>query len=534
MINKAIDPDLTAELKDAVTLVDQLLAPRQLTPVQELVFEQTWLGRTYQEMAEGSSYTTDYIRITGSQLWQSLSQVIGRKVTKSNLRISFRHHSARINGTANQSMGAPTVHYQAQNRSYSPAASAGHEVGHRWEPPLRAVDLEIPVGQVPLGSTLYVERTAIESRCYAAIHQPGALLRIKGVKQSGKTSLMARLLNHAQQSDFATVALNMRQIGLESLESIDSFLSCFCATVTRQLNLPNRFGQYKDDICSPLANSTDYLEHYLLPEVQSPLVIALDDVDILFDYPMVAANFLGLLRAWYERSRYGISGSQLWERLRLIVVHSTDAVLPLNMHQSPFNVGLSIKLSNFELPQLQYLAQRHGLEWLQGNNNEHLGALLAYLGGNPYRLRLAFYHLAHGDISLSSILKSGLAGESSVYYDHLNQQWLRLQRRPELREAYTGIVHSDQPVVVNYRTASDLYNMGFVTLTPQGAESSCQLYQDFFRERLPQGFDSATAHTASAYGTQPYPDRSNVMGNGTDASGDAAAGGGANTSAADA
>ncbi|MGB3612946.1 MAG: AAA-like domain-containing protein [Elainellaceae cyanobacterium] len=505
MINKAIDPEQVSDLEDAVILVDTLLAPRQLTPVQELVFKQTWLGRTYQEMAEGSSYTTDYIRITGSQLWQSLSQVIGRKVTKSNLRISFKHHNARAQGTSRSPVGAPRL-YQPRSQPDSAVPSPGYDNGHLWQPPLQAVELELPVGQVPLGSTLYVERTAIESRCYAAIHQPGALLRIKGVKQSGKTSLMARLLNHAQQSDFATVALNMRQIGLESLENIDAFLSCFCTTVTRQLNLPNRFGQYRDDICSPLANSTDYLEHYLLPEIQSPLVIALDDVDILFDYPMVAANFLGLLRAWYERSRYGISGSKLWENLRLIVVHSADAVLPLTMHQSPFNVGLSIKLPNFELSHLQYLAQRHGLEWLQDNNNEHLRALLAYLGGNPYRLRLAFYHLAHGDISLSRLLKSGLTGETSVYHDHLNQQWIRLQRHPDLREAYAQVIHSNCPVALNYRIASDLHNMGFVTSTSHGAEPSCQLYQDFFYQQLsnrsvvasPDGTTTAAHSSAEA------------------------------------
>ena len=473
MVDNAIDPQLTADLEGALDLLDDLLAPRQLTPVQELVFRQTWLGQTYQDMAEGSSYTTDYIRITGSQLWQTLSQVLGRKVTKSNLRISFKHYASRSQRLSD----TPTP--RSFGESVQPAM-AGYDIEQMWQPPVRAMDLELPVGQVPLGSPLYVERPGIETRCYAGIHQPGALLRIKGVKQTGKTSLMARLLHYAQQAEFAVVALNMRQIGLEALEDIDSFLSCFCSTITRQLGLPNRFSQYKDDICSPLANSTDYFEQYLLPEVQTPLVIALDDVDILFDYPMVAANILGLLRAWYERSRYGLDSSALWQRLRLLIVHSTDAVLPLNIHQSPFNVGLSIKLPDFELLQMQQLAQRHGLEWLQNDSGEALRSLLNYLGGNPYRLRLALYHLAHGDISLNGILKSGRAGETGIFHDHLNQQWLRLQRRPNLRDAFMDVIHAADPVTLNHRTASDLYNMGFVTLTSQGAKPSCTLYHDFF------------------------------------------------------
>ncbi|MEO0407808.1 MAG: AAA-like domain-containing protein [Cyanobacteria bacterium P01_A01_bin.135] len=495
MVDNAIDPQLTADINAALELLDGLLAPRQLTPVQELVFRQTWLGQTYQDMAEGSSYTTDYIRITGSQLWQSLSQVLGRKVTKSNLRISFKHYnnrSQRLSDVSLRSFKEP-----------SPPPTAGH-FDPGWQPPLRAVDLELPVGQVPLGSPLYADRPGVESRCYAAIHQPGALLRIKGVKLSGKTSLMARLLHYAQQSDFAVVALSMRQIGLESLENIDTFLSCFCSTVTRQLGLPNRFSQYKDDICSPLANSTDYFEQYLLPEVQSPLVIALDDVDILFDYPMVAANVLGLLRAWYERSRYGLASSALWQQLRLIIVHSTDAVLPLNIHQSPFNVGLSIKLPDFELSQLQYLTQRHGLEWLQNNGNDNLLALLDYLGGNPYRLRLALYHLAHGDISLNGVLKAGQAGEAGIFYDYLNQQGLRLQRHPPLQEAYREVLQSADPVALSHRTTSDLYDAGFVKLTPRGAEPSCPLYRDFFSRRLKPHRKEARQASAERYnGTTP-------------------------------
>ncbi|MGF1535874.1 MAG: AAA-like domain-containing protein, partial [Elainellaceae cyanobacterium] len=191
---------------------------------------------------------------------------------------------------------------------------------------------------------------------------------------------------------------------------------------------------------------------------------------------------------WYERSRYGIPSSQIWQRLRLIVVHSTDATLPLNIHQSPFNVGLSVELPSFELSQIQYLVKRHGLEWLQSDNSERLVSLLSYLGGNPYRLRLALYHLAHGDISLNGILKSGTE-DGSIYAEHLNQQWQRLQRRPELLSAYAEVVQSLGPTKLGYRTASQLHSMGFVTITPQGALPSCGLYREFFRNRFANRVD---------------------------------------------
>ncbi|MCC5641068.1 AAA-like domain-containing protein [Nostoc sp. CHAB 5844] len=56
--------------------------------------------------------------------------------------------------------------------------------------------LEVPHNPVPLNSAFYIERYSleslryiIESFCYDAIAQPAALIRIKALRQMGKTSL---------------------------------------------------------------------------------------------------------------------------------------------------------------------------------------------------------------------------------------------------------------------------------------------------------------------------------------------------------
>jgi serine/threonine-protein kinase len=68
-------------------------------------------------------------------------------------------------------------------------------------------------------------------------------------------------------------------------------------------------------------NCDAYFEDCLLPETESPLVLGLDEVDRVFQYPVIADDFFGLLRAWYEEARHGDQGSELWEKLRLVVVH---------------------------------------------------------------------------------------------------------------------------------------------------------------------------------------------------------------------
>lgn len=50
--------------------------------------------------------------------------------------------------------------------------------------------------------------------------------------------------------------------------------------------------------------------------------------------------------------------------MRLVVIHSTEVYVTLQLNQSPFsNVGFPIELPNFNSEQVQELAKRYGLTW---------------------------------------------------------------------------------------------------------------------------------------------------------------------------
>ncbi|HBY77797.1 MAG TPA: family 3 adenylate cyclase, partial [Cyanobacteria bacterium UBA11148] len=145
----------------------------------------------------------------------------------------------------------------------------------------------------------------IEQRCYDTIKQPGSLIRIQAPRQMGKTSLMARILEDSRQEGYLTVALNLQLASQNVFSNLERFLQWFCVIVGKNLGLPNQLAEYWDDILDSNSSTTDYFENYLLPHIHTPLVIALDDVDVLFRYPDLASDFLGLLRSWYEKARYG-------------------------------------------------------------------------------------------------------------------------------------------------------------------------------------------------------------------------------------
>ncbi|MDZ7951185.1 NB-ARC domain-containing protein [Nostoc sp. DedQUE09] len=93
-------------VEEAIAIVEQLLERGRLTRAQEIVFRYAWEGKTYLEMARAVTYDPGHIKDVGSELWRSLSQALGEKVTKNNLqgvlmRIAQRQKDINTSSTLN-------------------------------------------------------------------------------------------------------------------------------------------------------------------------------------------------------------------------------------------------------------------------------------------------------------------------------------------------------------------------------------------------------------------------------------------------
>lgn len=345
-------------------------------------------------------------------------------------------------------------------------------------PPLPVAEPELPGGQVDLASQFYVERGSIEARCYEAIAKPGALIRIKAPRQMGKTSLMSRVLRYAEQQGSLGVALSFQIADSVVFRDLDRFLRWFAAIVGRRLKLPNRLNDYWDEVFGSKDNCTAYFEEYLLPSLDQPLTLCLDEVDMVFEHEATAADFFGLLRNWHEMGKT----SELWKRFRLVVVHSTEVYIPMNINQSPFNVGLPIELPEFSAEQVDELARRHGLRW----NTSQIGRLMGMIGGHPYLVRLALYHIARQDMTLDGLL-SRAATESGLYADHLRRHLWNLEQHPSLAAAVRRLVQSDGPERLESVVAFQLHSMGLVDLLGNKVTFRSELYRVYFGDRLGSG-----------------------------------------------
>ena len=336
------------------------------------------------------------------------------------------------------------------------------------------VNLEFPDGQVPIDSRFYIPAAA-EDRCYEEIKKPGSLIRIKSPHQMGKSSLMSRVLAQAKQLGYRTVTLNLEGADQRFFTDIDLFMQWFCATVGKQLGIKIKTEAYWDDIFGANDNTTEYFENYLLHSQQPPLVLAIDNFDRIFKYADIETDFCGLLRGWYGRSR----NDALWGNLRLIIVHSQEPYLPKDINQSPFNVGLPIVLGELTTPEVQGLITRHGLTWTEAEV-EQLGALI---GGHPYLVRLALYHLAAGDLSLEEFLQTAPT-EAGIYRNHLLGHLKALEDYPDLAAAMKTVVASAVPVRLRSEEAFKLDSRGLIVRHKNEVQPRCLLYRLYFCDRL--------------------------------------------------
>jgi hypothetical protein len=423
-----------------------------LNYIQKVLLRESLLEeqKSYAQIAEENKYSESYIKFSvAPKLWQLLSQAIGEKVNKKNFQALLEQH------LVNQNNPQPT-----ETTTAMPTAGLTKE----------HYVLESPEGQVPIASRLYIERSAIEQTCYQEILQPRAFIRIKAPRKMGKTSLIARILDCGSRQNYHTVRLSLHCAGTQVFASSDRFLRWFCTNVTKQLGLESRLNDYWDEDMGALINSTIYFQGYILKEISNPIILALDGIDQLFQYPELAGDFFVLLRSWYEETK----DTSVWQKLRVVMAHSVEVYIPLPTNRSPFNVGLAIELPTFNQEQVQDLAQRRQLQLTK----PELEQLMKLTGGFPYLIRLALYQSRRLNLPLKTLLQDATS-DRGIYQQHLQDLWWNFQQHPDLFEAFGQVLTA--PIQLNREVGFKLKSLGLVHLLENQAIVSCELYREYCR-----------------------------------------------------
>jgi DNA-binding CsgD family transcriptional regulator len=330
--------------------------------------------------------------------------------------------------------------------------------------------LEKPEGTMSTQSAFYIER-ASDRIVMETIQWPGVTITIKGPRQMGKSSLLIRAREQATKTGKKVALLDFQLFDRPALTNPDLFFQQFCDWLSDELEMESRVNTYWKMALGNTQRTTRYVQRYLLTELNRPLVLAMDEVDRIFDAPF-RSDFFSMLRSWHNSRQT----NYLWERCDLVLVTSTEPYqLIEDLNQSPFNVGEVVELVDFNHTQVAELNRRYNNPLIP----EEVDKLLGLLGGHPYLVRRALYLIATERITAPALFAEA-ADERGPFGDHLRNHLSRLYEREELVAGMKQVLHKQQ--CQDARVYFRLRGAGLVKREGRSVIPRCKLYADFFRQ----------------------------------------------------
>ncbi|MDP9120630.1 MAG: AAA-like domain-containing protein, partial [Acidobacteriota bacterium] len=354
----------------------------------------------------------------------------------------------------------------------TPASSGALAAGA----PLPAADpaITMDTGTMRLDSPFYIERA--EDRLLAGgLEHRGVTFRVKGVRQCGKSSLVARAYALARRAGRRAAYVDFQSLDEEHFASLRTLLQALAWRISRALGIrssPDRFWQ---DGGGDKNSFAAFLEDTLLAGADSPVILCFDEVDRVFGRPYRDDFFSGLRYCHNQRAI-----EPAWEWLNLVIAHATEPSLWIqHPEQSPFNVGERLDLDDFSAGQVAELGQRYRRPLAATPDLERLMDLL---GGHPYLVRQALYMLSTHGWALAD-LERVACDDGGPFGDHLRRQLWALRQEPRLRPAVQEILRrgacSDEDAYQRLRTA------GLVRGEHRAAlHLRCRLYRDYLTRHL--------------------------------------------------
>lgn len=326
---------------------------------------------------------------------------------------------------------------------------------------------ETPGGAMPLGSPFYVSRAA-DDEFREAVARRSAIVLVKGARQAGKSSLLARALADARLRRAAVAFTDVQALGSDDLRSPTAFYQALGRSIAEQTKVSSSIRDGWNDNDSPNTNFSRYVQRVILAGPQH-VVWGLDEVDRLVGCDF-AVDVFGLFRSWHNRRALDPAAS--WGRLTLAIAYATEAhLLIADVNQSPFNVGIRVALEDFTAEDVMTLNERYG-SLLDGA--AAVARLMALVGGHPYLLQCVFSEVRRG--ATLDRVEDDARREDGSLGEHLRRLRAVLQLEPALEQAMAAVVKQgrcpDRDTF--YRLRSGGLILG---ASPADARPRCGLYR---------------------------------------------------------
>lgn len=278
----------------------------------------------------------------------------------------------------------------------------------------------------------YVERPPCEGACWQELQREPGLVRISAIRGMGKTELVKWIIAKARKDSYSFLTIDFDE-GFDSyLNDPLHFLDAFKRVIAEKIDL--NISGLDDSIAV-------FLEKNLLSNIERPLLLILERFDRVFESEEIANELSKLIRSFHSTKPLSYVGGNLWNNLRIVIVHSTESYPTFDINSSPLvGVGKTIYLKDFSFDQVKDFCKKiSDRDWSEGD----IKRLMSVVGGHPRLLKLAIDYLdnSDGNQNINTIIEN-LHEQDGPYYGHLREMEWHLDRKPELKSSFTQILWS--------------------------------------------------------------------------------------------
>lgn len=353
--------------------------------------------------------------------------------------------------------------------------SASEPPASRPVPPPVEARLGTPGGAMPINSPYYIIRPT-DRLLYEAIDRADSIALIKGPRQTGKSSLLARGLFYAKQQGYQVAVTDLAAFPKAALQHEDALLPRLAVGLAESLEVDG--GEWKGNL-PPMVALQSWVLRLLRRDPERRIFWALDSIDDLFAQSY-RDDFFGLLRSWHTNRSF--QPNDPWNQLTIALVHSTEAQhFITDPNQSPFNVGTQLPLTDLTREEQETLYQIYRYPLVRASERERFRRLV---GGHPYLNHRGLHAMAMERIALDTLESAANLGRSSPFHDHLVRLQHDLEAEPALGEGMSLVLRGE----VSRLTDSLFYRLSSVGLligkSRAEAQCRCGLYENFLRREL--------------------------------------------------